>query len=250
MKASNKFLFVAIVLTLLTLVVYDILLKAAYKSGNYADPYKNFVTLKFKDFDELDLPSSTAANVKVVQGPFSIRMDEAAADFVQVHQEGKRLNIKAAFEGSYQTTWSKYILLISCPKLSELIINAGYLANNANVTDTIVREDWNMRQVLVDGFNQDSLHITQDFGSTVVLANNHIRAISAEIGKSRGSGSHLIIEDNNEFIHAWLDIQNNSKLFLDNAKIQNLSYELGDHSKLIISGKAKNLLNNIKPGQK
>ena len=33
MKASNKFLFAAIVLTLLSLVVYDILLKAAYKSG-------------------------------------------------------------------------------------------------------------------------------------------------------------------------------------------------------------------------
>ncbi len=26
-----------------------------------------------------------------------------------------------------------------------------------NVTDTIVREDWNMRQVLIDGFTQDSL---------------------------------------------------------------------------------------------
>ncbi len=51
MKTSNKFLFAAIVLTLLSLVVYDILLKAAYKSGNYADPYKDFVTLNFKDFD-------------------------------------------------------------------------------------------------------------------------------------------------------------------------------------------------------
>ena len=47
-----------------------------------------------------------------------------------------------------------------------------------------------------------------------------------------------------------LDIQNNSKLFLDNAKIQNLNYQLGDNAKLIVTGKAKNLLNNIKPGQK
>ncbi len=38
MKTSNKFLFAAVVLTVLSLVVYDILLKAAYKSGNYADP--------------------------------------------------------------------------------------------------------------------------------------------------------------------------------------------------------------------
>ena len=38
MKASNKLLLAAIALTLLSLVVYDIFLKAAYKSGDYADP--------------------------------------------------------------------------------------------------------------------------------------------------------------------------------------------------------------------
>lgn len=250
MKTSNQFLFATIVLTLASLVVYDILLKAAYKSGNYADPYKDFVSLKFKDFDALDLPSSTAANVKVVQGPFSVRMDEGAAEFVQVNQEAKQLIIKAAFDGNYRSVFSEYVLLISCPKLLKISVNASYRANNENVTDTIVREDWNMRKVLVDGFTQDSLHITQDYGSTVVLTNDHIRALSAVVGKSARSGSSLIIKDNNAFINAELDIQNNSRLFLENAKIQNLSYELGDNSKLIISGKAKNLLNKIKPGQK
>lgn len=249
MKTSNQFLFAAIVLTLLSLVVYDIFLKAAYKSGNYADPYRNFVSLKFKDFDQLDLPSSTAANVKLVQGPFSIRMDEGAADFVQVNQDGKKLIIKAAFDGNYRSGFNEYVLLISCPRLLDLDVNAGYQANNAKVTDTIVREDWNMRKVLMDGFTQDSLHITQDYGSTVVLANNHIRVLSASIGKSPRSGSNLIIKDNNAFMNADLDIRNNSKLYLDDAKIQNLNYELGDNSKLIISGKAKNLLNHLKPGQ-
>jgi hypothetical protein len=250
MKTSNKYLLAAAVLTLLSLLVYDLLLRTEYRSGNYADPYRNFVTLKFKDFDMLDLPSSTAANVKIVQGPFSIRMDKYAADFVQVNQKGKRLQIKAGFEGNYQGTSSQFILLISCPKISEVKTNASYRANNVAVTDTIVREDWNMRQVLIDGFSQDSLHISQDYGSTVVLANNHIRAVSATVGISSRSGSNLIIQNSNEFGSAAFDIQNNSKLFLDNARIQNLSYELGDNAKLIINGKAKNLLNNIKPGQK
>jgi hypothetical protein len=250
MKTSNKFLLTAAVFTLLSLVVYDLFLRAEFKSGDYADPYKDYVTLNFKDFNMLDLPSSTAVNAKIVQGPFSIRMDKYAADFVQVNQEGKRLQIKASFDGNYQSTSSQYIIMISCPKLSEVNANANYRANNYEVTDTIVREDWNMRQVLIDGFSQDSLHISQDYGSTIVLENNHIRAISAVIGKSRGSGSYLIIQDNNEFRNTDLNIQNNSKLFLDNAKIQNLNYQLGDKSKLIVTGKAKNLLNNIKPGQK
>jgi len=249
MKTSNIFLFAAAVFTLLSLVVYDFLLKAEYKSGIYTDPYKDFVTLNFTQFDVVDLPSSTAANVKFVQGPFSIRIDESAKYFVQVSQEGAILRIKARFDGGYQTTASPYILLISCPKLSAVHVNAGYHANNIEVTDTIVREDWNMRQVLIDGFSQDSLHISQDYGSTVVLANNHIHAISAEIGESSQSGSNLIIGDGNVFGNVILDIKNRSKLFLNKASIQSLNYQLGDKAQLIITGKAKNLLNQINPPQ-
>lgn len=244
MKASSKFLLAAAFITLLSLVVYDLLLRAEYKTGNYLDPNRNFVTLNCKDFDTLDLPSTTAANVKIVQGPFSIRLDRDAADFVQLKNEGHRLQISAAFAGNYQSTANQFILIISCPRLSALITNAGYRSNNIAVTDTIVRDDWNMRQVWVEGFREDSLLISQDYGSTVVLANNHIRAISAVIGKSPRSGSNLVIQDNNEISYADLDIQNNSKLYLDNARIKNLSIRLGDKSKMIITGKAKNLLNN------
>jgi hypothetical protein len=247
MKASSKFLLAAACITLLSLVVYDLLLRAEYRSGNYSDPYRNFVTLSYKDFDTLDLPSSTAANVKIVQGPFSIRLDRDASDFVQLKKEGHRLQISAAFAGNYLSTTHQFILIISCPRLSSIMANAGYLSNNTEVTDTIVREDWNMRQVWIEGFRQDSLQIRQDYGSTVVLANNHIRAISAQIGKSPRSGSSLIIQDNNEFSSADLDIQNNSKLYLDNASIKNLNILLGDKSKMIITGKAKNLLNNKNP---
>jgi hypothetical protein len=200
-----------------------------------------------KDFDTLDLPSSTAANVKIVQGPCSIRMDRDALDFVQLKNEGHRLKISASFAGNYQSTTHQFILIISCPRLSAIMANAGYLSNNTQVTDTVVREDWNMRQVWVEGFREDSLLISQDYGSTVVLANNHIRVISAQIGKSPRSGSNLVIQDNNEFNSVYLDIQNNSKLYLDSASIKSLNIRLGDKSKMIITGKAKNLLNNKNP---
>ncbi len=95
--------------------------------------------------------------------------------------------------------------------------------------------------------HQDSLHITQDYGSTVVLANNHIRVNQCRnIGKSPRSGSYLIIQDNNEFMNADLDIQNNSKLFLDNAKIQNLNYQLGDNVETDNNREGKKLIEQYK----
>jgi hypothetical protein len=250
MRTSNKFVCAGLLLTLLALLAYDLMLKAEFRSGRYKIPYSNYASLQFRDFDVLDLNSSTVANVKLVQGPFSVRIDGNAMEYVKIKQSGNRLQIDAIFNYNYFGNPNTYILIISCPKLAELNTNASYRANDGPVTDSIVREDWNMRQVLVDGFEQDSLSISQDYGSTVVLANDRIRSVNAVIGKSEGSGSSLIIQNSNRFQDARLDIGHKSKLQLDNAMIAHLNYELGDNARLILTGKAQNLLNDSKPQQK
>src|ERR1700710_1972820 len=90
MKRSNKLIVVAMLLTIVCLVYYDFLLKKAYFSGNYKDPYHEFTNLAFEDFDTVDLGSSTAANVKFIQGPFSVKIDNNAAEYVRVSQHGRR----------------------------------------------------------------------------------------------------------------------------------------------------------------
>lgn len=250
MKASNKFVCLALLLTLLSLLVYDLLLKAEFRSGRYKDPYRNYAALQFKDFDVLDLNSATVANVKLIQGPFSVRVDKYALDYVKVKQEGKRLQVDVVFDGNYRGNQNPYVLVVSCPKLAELNTGASYRANDQWVTDTIYRADWNMRRVMMDGFTQDSLHISQDYGSSIVLANDRIRSLCAVIGKSAASGSDLVIQSGNQFQEAVLDVEHNGKLELDNAMIDVLKYRLGDSARLVISGKAQNLLKNSKPYQK
>src|SRR5947209_3869211 len=75
MKTSNKLILTALLLVFIFLFAYDNLLKREYLSGNYRNPYRNFIALKFKDFDTVDMTSSTAANAKFIQGPFSIKID-------------------------------------------------------------------------------------------------------------------------------------------------------------------------------
>jgi hypothetical protein len=250
MKTSNKLILAALLLVLISLFGYDYLLKEAYVSGKYKDPYNGFTALKFKDFDTVDLVSSTAANVKFVQGPFSVRIDTNFLNYVKVKQTGKRLQINTVFESGYLYNPKPYILVISCPKLSEVNTNATYRSNNQQVTDTIVREDWKMRQVLIDGFKQNSLAIKQDYGSTVMLANNQIHIINGLIGVSKKSGSKLIIEKSNELGDVTLNIQNKSSLVLNNTLIHNLNYHLADSAKLVLIGSAQNLIKNSNPSQK
>jgi hypothetical protein len=250
MKTSNKLILTALILILVSLIVYDYLLKAEYASGKYNDPYNGFVPLNYKGFDVVDLTSSTAVNVKFVQGPFSVRIDKNALNYTKVMQQGNHLIIDASFERDYLYNPNPYTLVISCPKLNEVNTNATYRSNNRQVTDTIVRDDWRMRQVLIDGFKQDSLHIIQDYGSTVVLANNTFGWVEAIVGKSNSSGSKIIILASNQFGDAKFDIRNRSTFLLNNAAIKTLSYHLADSAKLVLSGTAQNLLNNPKTHEK
>jgi hypothetical protein len=242
MKTSNKLIIAALLLILVSLICFDYSLKKEFVSGRYKDTYRSFVTLKFKNFDVVDINSSTAVNVKFVQGPFSIKIDSNALEYARIKQQGKLLQIDADFEQNYRFNPHPYILVISCPKLVEVNTNAAYTANHKLVIDTIVRDDWNMRQVLIEGFKQDSLSISQDYGSTVVLANDHIRSVNAVVGKSEGSLSKIIIQKSNQFQDITLDIRNKSKLLLNDAVIHQLNYHLADSAKLILTGAAQNIL--------
>jgi hypothetical protein len=250
MKTSNKLIAAAFLLVLVSLFVYDHLLKGEYLTKKYVNPYKSYTTLKFKNFDTVDLVSSTAANVKFIQGPFSVKIDPDALDYVRLKQYGGRLQINAGFEHNYLYNQNTYILIISCPKLAAVYASAIYTANNKQVIDTVVREDWNMRKVLISGFKEDSLLVKQDYGSTITLSNNYIHFLNAVTGIKQGSGSKIDIQNNNTFQKANLNILNRSWLLLKGGTIQNLEYHLADSAKMIISPAAQNLINNSKPQQK
>ncbi len=130
MKTSNKLILIALGLILISLFGYDLLLKGEYMSGNYKIPYRDFVDVNFKDFDIADLNSSTAANVKFIQGPYNVRMDKNASDYIKITQQGNRLQVDAIFEGDYLFNPNPYVILISCPKLKEVAnTNASYRSN-------------------------------------------------------------------------------------------------------------------------
>ena len=242
MKTSIKLITAAFLLIVISLSGYDYLLKETYVSGTYKNPYVNFVELKYRDFDEADLVSSTALNVKFVQGPFSVRIDKYALDYAIIKQTGRTLQIKADFERDYFYNTDPYMIVVSCPRLKQVKASAVYTQKNKKITDTVAREDWQMRNVLIAGFRQDSISIIQDYGSEIILADNDIGTINAVTGKSRNSGSILIIQKSNSFGKTNFDVRNRSQLLLNNTSLGDLNYQLADSARLVLTGSAQNLL--------
>jgi len=250
MKTSNILVIITITITFGALLTYDFFIKEVYVSGVYKIPFYNYTALPEKDFDRIDMQSSTTANVKIVQGPFSVRLDPAAADYVRLHQQGEQLSVAVIFPANYRGNPNEYTLVISCPTLREVTTGATYYVGKRAITDTVVRDDWRMRKVIIDGFSQDSLFISQDYASTVVLRNNTIRSVTAVIGKSPGSGSDLAINAGNHIRNCEVSAGNKSRFFLQNADLANLHYKIGDSANIIVTGNAQHLLNNSKNGLK
>lgn len=243
MKKSNIFLIAALLVFLASILAFDYGIKTRYSKGDFRNRYEEFTALGFKDFDSIEVNASTMANVKFIQGPFSVRVFEDRADIVKVTQQGRQLSINVDTKGNNYED-SPFTLLVSCPKINLLVADNKYVENGKLRTDTNARLDFvhnnrmiePSKKVLVEGFNQESLSIIQNNGSHIRLVNNRFKSISAIIGISSNSASFLTIGENNVFTYANLDIRNKSQLFMSKAKIGDLDYKLAPDAKITFSG--------------
>lgn len=245
MKTSTKILMVTLAILIISLVAYDLSLRAEYLKGDYTNPYHDYNSLHYSDFDEIELNASTAVNIILVQGPYKVLANPSADDFLRVSKRGRRLVIGAAFPDHYRNVAANYVLYISCPKLSLLKADALYTTRDIEVTDTAAR-DLRWYPTLITGFSLDSLRLQADHASNIALENNQIKILNGIIGQSNGSGSALTIGSGNKFVKSNLDICNKSQLVIKGIAAPNLSYHLADSAILILNGAAVKHLLSIK----
>ena len=103
MKTSVKFLLAATLVLLASLTAYNMALRTEYRSGAYKDPLRHYTALGFTNFTEVAVPAASGLNVKIMAGPFKVRVNPAAEKFVRFSQQGGRLVIALALPEQAQT---------------------------------------------------------------------------------------------------------------------------------------------------
>lgn len=243
MKTSNKLALLGIIAILAAIVWFDLIMRSAYFTGDYKKPFREFVSLDFKNFNTINLNASTAANIIVQQGPFDVKIEPYGKDYVKVTQNGTALNISAGFSGSYRNPRYDYVMLITCPNLVKFNTDARYMAGDVQITDTLATADFNWRPSIIRGFRQDSISIIATHASNIILTGNDMKTLKALVGTDEGSASDLTITGDNRFEKAELNMLNRSRLRLLGGYIPNLQYQLADSARLIINGAARRLIN-------
>ena len=242
MKTSIKILIGGVCLVLVALVYYDLMMRETFMAGNYKTPFGAFTELNFENFDEIDLSAGTAANIIVQQGPFSVKMDPTATGFVKIGQVSHTLHIDATFPSNFYIPRSTYTLIITCPHLLKFSCDSKYTTVGKPVTDTLASEDFKWRPTFIRGFKADSMSITGQHASSIILKDNNIKSLKVTMGIGDKSRSDLVISDDNQFGQADIDILNKSQLRLECTHIQNLNYKLADSARLIVTGVTQNMI--------
>lgn len=234
MKTSNKWLLAALLLLLGSLTAFNTKLGAEYARGAYKDPKLNSITLDFKDFTEIDVQAASLVGVKIVAGPYSVRLNKAAEAYVKVTQRGSRLTVALVFPDEREFLGSNEPLTISLPRLGQLTASGIYSLKGKPVIEKV-----SSRQPLrIEGFRQDSLRVQQDHGTQVELAGNQLGYLRAEAGRSPGSHSVLHIDKTNRIQAASLSVQSQGELRLEAGSIPQLRTQFGDSARATLTGAA------------
>lgn len=232
MKTSNKWLLAAALLLLGSLTAYNMGLRAEYRTGAYKNPNYNTTALNFKDFTEIDLQAANVVGLKVVAGPYGVRLNKNAGKYVKVTQQGQRLTVAVVFPEGRESVGGRQALTISLPQLARLTATSTYLLNSKPVTD---KHPVGL-SVRIEGFRQDSLRVQQDHGTQVELARNQLGFLRAEAGRTPGSHPQLRIEGSNRIGGAFLSVQNQGHLQLEAGGITNLRTQFGDSAVANLTG--------------
>jgi hypothetical protein len=235
MKTSTTFLLAALLVLLASLTAYNMALRTEYRLGACKDPLRAYKVLNFNNFAQVSVPAASAMSVKIVAGPFGVRVNPAAAQLVRVSQQGGQLRITLALPKDSQTpSWGETVV-ISCPHLAALTTDGTYLQDGQPHLDQSANGG---RRVLVQGFRQDSLALSQVNGNHIELIGNRLGYLRAVAGATPASRAVLTIGDNNHIATADLTVSPRSQLLLSNIVIPQLRTHLADSAQLTLSGAA------------
>ncbi|MEJ7780075.1 MAG: hypothetical protein WKF68_10835 [Daejeonella sp.] len=244
MKTSYKLLMLAIIIIFGTTAAYDFAVQKQYLKHDYTNPWRDYNTMQFKDFDTIEVVASNRINTEIIRSDtFDVKLHMWVRD-AKITQKGKRLIVNFDTQKDpYQHGYTKRALIIKCPVLKEVETDAKFLLNGKPVLSRAAQQDrLKGGQVLIKGFNQNEFSLVMNNASTVFLKDNNFKFLKANIGSQDSSRSSIELDNSNKILSADMDLQNRSVMTLDNIHIKNFKYKLSDSAQVNLSGISLRLL--------
>jgi len=243
MKTSYRLLIIAVLILFGTMTVYDFALKAEYEKGTYRNEHETYTGLTYKNFDQIEINPADNTNVDIIYSPtFNVSVNNSVKDYLEIRQVGSKLIVDLDMKKQGFPTSGKS-LIITCPLIKVVETNAVYRFKGQEiVTDKLPSGTYFNGRVFIKGFKQDSLTLIMKNFSSIYLQNNKVRYVAASIGAGKSGESSLYINKSNQINSVDIDLQNKSKLNLNDLTIDRSHFKIADSAHVYLSGASLKLL--------
>ena len=231
MKTSNKLLIAIGVLIVISMVSFDMALRAEYLKGDYKSPYYNMVSIPVKDFDAIEDCTSYDTFTEINTGAYADSTGNKQQ--IWISKEGQK-DVAFAVKDrvlriSFKTPNSEqnraYSIHIKCPRLNRI-------TRGPTPGDKIMYESGNLT---ISVIKQDSIRIENKVWGIINLTPVYMKKVNVVM--NQGS---LNIGGNGDAEVVNFDIRNNSRVDIGNIKMGKVNYKLADSAHITLPGAAWN----------
>ncbi|GAA4098704.1 GIN domain-containing protein [Mucilaginibacter panaciglaebae] len=225
MKTSNKLLTAVAVLLIASVVLSDTALQAEYLKGDYKKPHYGMVSVPVKDFDAIQDYIADDIQLDVSQSEkFEVWIDKGTDKDLVFKVENRILKIN--FKNINNGNDHNYVVKIKCPRINSL----------STATSPSAKTIYNWGTTTIGWFKQDSLRIISNAPGTVSVTGELKKLNILNYQGEVGVGGSKIDTAN-------FNIQNESKLTIDDVRIGKINYNLSKKARVTLSGNsAKQLM--------
>ncbi len=236
MKTSNKLLIAAVLIIIVSMVGYDLALRAEYRKGTYKSRFYGFdKTTAFSGFTKIDNRAANLISIEVEHGNEpGIWMKSDWKDRIKISKIGTTLVIEAADKQASNLSPYENSITIVCSSL-EQVVTKPYQTSKSEEEE--ISSDG---KITIKGFDLRSLDLHIAKGSGVVLEKNKIEQLQALVGDNLSQNATLTINSNNQINTATIKVLGRNGLRFENPKITKKDFIISDSATVSMGGKFLN----------
>lgn len=231
MKTSNKLLLTAILIIIVSMVAYDLALRAEYRKGTYKSRFYGMEKVGFKGFKNIDNRVANLIDIHIEHGDnFGVWVNNDMKDRIKITQNGAELVIDTAIRNSTGSNNFYGKIVITCPSLDKVTTSSVFFKKAGE------RYYDNEATTALKGFDEQNLTLIINKSTHLNLDKSKIKRLDAIVGDSLSQHAYLFIGSSNQIEDAIISVPGKNVLNIENPKIVKSTFNISDSANISLGG--------------
>lgn len=234
MKVSTILIIAAVAASVIALTAFNLTQKAFYNKGDWRNRFYGMDYVAIKNVTDIELADAEKMQVTIEKGEKEGLYTKASfREHVKWSQNGNKLKFEVTEDAKKGAPFRNEDFVLVLNRIDHL--------KTSPYKPLKFQKSYPVAEVLIKGFNQNSLQLDLGKTSEVILEQVVLDSLVANIGNVEG-GAGLTIEKDAKIKVADFTIPGASGLGLNNPNIVKATYNVSEQATVLLNGSALKIL--------